>query len=566
MSLFHFVSGLFVMVLLGVVIRPAGSAEPSSDARAKQFVDRYEKTVRPLEVEVSRLWWTANVSGRDEDYKAKEDAENRLDQMLSDPKVFAELKAIHDAPVADPVLAREIHVLYLGYLAKQLDPELLKQMTAKSNAVEKTFSRFRAQVGQKELTDNEVRQVLRKSTDSAQRRATWEASKVVGKLVEGNLKDLVKLRNTGARKLGFQDFHVMQMALNEQDQQQMLRLFDELDALTRAPFHAAKAEIDALLAKNCGISVDELRPWHYHDPFWQESPAVFGDHAAAAAIYAKVDIPKVSREFYAGIGLPIDDVLARSDLYEKPGKNPHAFCTDIDREGDVRVLCNIVPNREWLGTMLHELGHATYSSKNIPRSVPYVLRGDAHTLCTEGVAMMFERFADSAQWLSAMGVAVPDPQGFDAAAAKLRRNKLLIFSRWCQVMLRFEKEMYANPDQDLNRLWWDLVERYQEIKRPEGRNEPDFAAKIHIVAAPVYYHNYMMGELFASQVHHAIAKQVLGGVAPAPAVYVGNQSVGQFMRDRIYKPGRTLDWNQLARHATGADLNPKAFAEDFQSR
>jgi peptidyl-dipeptidase A len=519
-----------------------------------------------LEIEVSQLWWNANVTGKDEAYQAKEEAENRLDQMLSDPQVFAELKAIHEGRVADPVLAREIHVLYLGYLAKQLDPELLKQMTAKSNAVEKTFSRFRAQVGQKELTDNEVRDVLHKSTDSAERRAAWEASKVVGRLIEPDLKDLVKLRNTAARKLGFKDFHVMQMTLNEQDQQQVLKLFDELDALTRAPFHAAKAEIDAVLAKNCGISVAQLRPWHYHDPFWQESPAVFGDCAATDAIYAKVDIPTVCRQFYAGIGLPIDDVLARSDLYEKPGKNPHAFCTDIDREGDVRVLCNIVPNRMWLATLLHELGHATYSSKNIPRTVPYVLRGDAHTLCTEGVAMMFERFADSSQWLTAMGIKVPDPQGFDAAAAKLRRNKLLVFSRWCQVMLRFEKEMYANPDQDLNRLWWGLVEKYQELKRPEGRNEPDFAAKIHIVAAPVYYHNYMMGELFASQVHHAIVKQVLGGAEPVSAVYVGNPAAGKFMRERVYKPGRTLDWNQLTRHATGEDLTPKAFAEDLQSK
>ena len=49
--------------------------------------------------------------------------------------------------------------------------------------------------------------------------------------------------------------------------------------------------------------------------------------------------------------LPIDDVLARSDLYEKPKKSPHAFCTDIDREGDVRVLGNIVPNEYWMGTV-----------------------------------------------------------------------------------------------------------------------------------------------------------------------------------------------------------------------
>ena len=94
------------------------------------------------------------------------------------------------------------------------------------------------------------------------------------------------------------------------------------------------------------------------------------------------------------------------------------------------------------------------------------------------------------------------------------RYRLLIFSRWCQVMLRFEKGMYENPDQDLNKLWWDLVEKYQMVKRPPDRNAPDYASKIHIVRAPVYYHNYMMGELFASQVHHAIAREVLQGRRP----------------------------------------------------
>ena len=35
-----------------------------------------------------------------------------------------------------------------------------------------------------------------------------------------------------------------------------------------------------------------------------------------------------------------------------------------------------------------------------------------------------------------------------------------------QVMLRFEKDLYANPEKDLDALWWRLVERYQGIKRP----------------------------------------------------------------------------------------------------
>ena len=64
-----------------------------------------------------------------------------------------------------------------------------------------------------------------------------------------------------------------------------------------------------------------------------------------------------------GVGSPVgepegsESVLASSDLYEREGKNPQAFCTDIDKEGDVRILCNLKNNEGWMETILHELGH-----------------------------------------------------------------------------------------------------------------------------------------------------------------------------------------------------------------
>ena len=164
------------------------------------------------------------------------------------------------------------------------------------------------------------------------------------------------------------------------------------------------------------------------------------------------------------------------------------------------------------------------------------------------------------------GVAVKDARAFDRDAAKALRYRLLIFSRWCQVMLRFEKGMYENPDQDLNKLWWDMVEKYQMLRRPPDRNAPDYGSKIHIVSAPVYYHNYMMGELFASQLHHAIARELYDNADPATVVYVGNKKVGDFMKEKVFGPGRTLSWNELTQHATGDKLNPKAFAEDFKGK
>jgi peptidyl-dipeptidase A len=537
------------------------AADGTIVGRAADFIKGHETRVRPLEIEVNLAWWRANTSGKDEDFKLKEQSQNKLDAVLSDRARFAELKAIHDAKTGDALLDRQIHVLYLMYIEKQVDPELLQKITAKANAIEKVFNVYRAKVGGRELSDSQVRRVLKESKTTKERQEVWESSKGVGAAVEKDLKELVRLRNGAAKKLGFANYHTMQLTLNEQDPAQVIALFDELDQLTKGPFAEAKAKIDAKLAIGSGVLVDELMPWHYHDPFFQESPAVFD--VDLDKVFANVDILKLCRDFYAGVGLPIDDVIAKSDLYERAGKSPHAFCTDIDRQGDVRVLANIVPNERWMGTMLHELGHSVYSSKNIPQSVPYVLRSDAHILCTEGIAMLFERFSKSADWLAKMGVAVKDPEGFNKAGRLMRQNQLLIFSRWCQVMLRFEKELYANPDQDLNQLWWDLVTKYQLLKRPAGRSAPDYASKIHIVSAPCYYHNYMMGELFACQVHVAVAKAVAPNEDPSKVLYVGDKKVGEFLKEKVFVPGRTLPWNELTRHATGSPLNPKAFADEF---
>ncbi|MBW8883976.1 MAG: M2 family metallopeptidase, partial [Planctomycetia bacterium] len=491
-----------IMVLSLASTNPANSQETTQDAR--QFVADHEKNIKPLEIEIGRAWWNANVSGKDEDFAAKEQAENKLNDALADKQQFARLKKIHDGKLSDAVLKREMDVLYLQYLEKQVDPALLKRMTSKANTIEKAFNVFRAKVSDKEYTDGEVRRVLQKSKDAAERKQVWEASKQVGAVVENDLRDLVRLRNEAATQLGYSDYHVLQLHLSELKQADVLKLFDELDTLTRAPFARAKGEIDQKLIKDYGLpQPDDLRPWHYHDPFFQEPPAVYD--ADLDGPFADADIQRICREFYTGIGLPIDDVLKRSDLYEKPGKSPHAFCTDIDRAGDVRVLANIRPTEYWMSTMLHELGHSVYSSKNIPASLPWTLRTDAHIMCTEGVAMMFERFSKSADWLKAFNVEVKDAAQFNSSGARMRRDRLLIFSRWCQVMFRFEKELYREPSQDLNKLWWDLAEKYQLLKRPEGRNAPDYASKIHIVSAPAYYHNYMLGQLFACQLHAAIA-------------------------------------------------------------
>ena len=79
------------------------------------------------------------------------------------------------------------------------------------------------------------------------------------------------------------------------------------------------------------------------------------------------------------------------------------------------------------------------------------------------------------------------------------------------IMYRFKRAFYANPDrEDLNALWWDLVEEIQLVDHPLDRDEPDWGAKIHVAIAPVYYHNYVLGHLTAAQLRDYLEKPVVG--------------------------------------------------------
>jgi peptidyl-dipeptidase A len=148
-------------------------------------------------------------------------------------------------------------------------------------------------------------------------------------------------------------------------------------------------------------------------------------------------------------------------------------------------------------------------------------------------------------------------------AFKYTRLEQLVFSRWSQVMYRFEKGLYENPDQDLNKLWWDLVEKYQLVKKPEGRNEPDWASKIHIATSPCYYHNYHLGELLASQLNHYIVVNILKQKDINGASYFNSKEVGQYLIEKVFKPGCKYSWNEMIKRATGEELTAKYYAEQF---
>ena len=523
-----------------------------------RFVETHVERIEPLDREAALAYWDASLSGRDEHFRRFSRLQKRIEEIYADSGAFAVVrKAYEEDGIEDPLLRRSAGVLYRRYLGNQVDPALLGRIVELSSEVEGAFGTFRTEENGQTLTMNDVHEVLRSSGDQERRRRVWEANKRVGRVVADRLLELVRLRNESARAAGFGDYHAMSLELAEQDGDALLALFDDLDTLTAGPFAAIKKEIDGHLASRFGVPAGELRPWHYEDPFFQEAVSV-GD-VDLDAFYRGTDPVVLARDFYAGLGMDVKRILQASDLYEREGKNPHAFCTDIDRRGDVRILANMKDNAYWMETILHELGHGVYDL-GIDGELPWLLRTYPHLATTEAAAMFFGRLAQDPAWMrAALGLDDAETERIGLAVSRSLRAKQLVFARWCQVMFRFERELYRDPGRDLNALWWDLVERHQLVRRPEGRDEPDWATKIHIVSSPVYYHNYMLGEMIAS----LFASHVRRRFGVDGAGLHGRRDVGDWFNEVVFRPGNSYRWDRHVELATGEALTAAAFADQF---
>ena len=560
-----FIKSVFVPLLINIFVISFFSGclkKEDMTEEFKRFVKDYETKVVPLYTDANTAYFNATISGKEEDYKKAADLQVQLSKIYASKADFAKLKRFKDSnTIQDELLNRQLIKIYNAYASSQIDEKKLEEMIRLQNETEKKFSTFRANVNGKKITDNEVENTLKTSNDSKLLEATWSASKEVGGVINDNLIKLVKLRNEAARELGYKNYHEMSLKLSEQDPQEIENLLNELDNLTRDTFAKLKTDIDEHLAKKYNLPKEKLMPWHYENRFFQEAPKIY--NVNLDSYYKDKDIVALTRNYYAGLGLPIDDMIAKSDLFEKEGKYQHAYCSNLNRGKDVRVVCNVKPNYNWMGTMLHEFGHAVYDY-NIDSTLPWTLREPAHTFTTEAIAMMFGRMASNGQWLvDVVGITKEEKDKIADESFKSLRLEQLTFSRWVQVVYRFEKVMYENPDQDLNKLWWDLVEKYQMLKRPEGRNKPDYASKIHIALYPAYYHNYLMGELLASQYYTYIVKNVLHSEDLKNQSFVNKPEVGKYLLENIFKPGTKYYWNDMIEKATGEKLTAKYYAKQF---
>jgi len=560
----YFMVLMLTLALLLFFITGCGKVnwQEKADAFLAKYLDEYAK----LELVYTTISWKASNTGAAEDFAASATAEIDLRKLHSDPQRYKELTDIlAHAGELQPLTLRSLKVAELAFKGNQLSPEMIEKLSKGASDIQQTFNTFRGKIDGQEYSNNELLEMLAKSTDSAERQKTWEALKQTGEAVAPKLIALAKVRNEAAVTLGFKNYWDMQVRLQEHDPDQLVAIFAELEKTTDEPFRQMKAKLDSEIAPKFKVKAEAMMPWHYDNPFFQDAPP--SDKLNLDDFYKdkpKEEIIQLAQKLYGDIDLQTGDIVSRSDLYERPGKDQHAFSTSIDRKGDCRILVNIKPTAEWMDTCLHELGHAVYS-KYHDFTMPFNLRDAAHAFTTEGIAQLFGALSKNPTWIVAY--AGIDPEKVKLAEGNIleqRRREQLIFARWGLVMLNFEKALYENPDQDLNKLWYDYVERFQLLTRPQDRNLADWAAKPHFTIAPVYYHNYILGELFAAQLRATLVKLANHQGPTFTMNYGAHKEFGDFLKKKVFEPGASYAWPEFVKNATGEPLTAQYFAGELK--
>ncbi len=400
----------------------------------------------------------------------------------------------------------------------------------------------------------------RRATTAAQRRAAWEASKTVGAEVAADVRELARLRNDAARSLGYRDHFAMTLATTEFDEHRLFATLDEVDAITAAPFRAmegrarrpARGPLRRRASTSCGRGTTTTRSSRSApgrcgvdlDPYFDDLDLDAADRCAPSTASGSTSAP----------------CSTRSDLLPRDGKVPaRVLHRRRPRRRRARALQQRSRPSAGPRRCCTSSGTRVYFD-GVDRELPWLLR-TMHMCLHRGRRDAVRPARARAGVARARSPACP-PRRSTTLAPRLARRAPGAAARLRPLGAR-DDALRARPVRRPRRPTTThrggiSSSGSSSCTGPTGRNAPDWAAKIHLAVAPVYYQNYLYGELIASQLS-ATLNERFGGIVDRP-------EAGTFLAREIFTPGARARWDQLIEQATGSPFTAEVLAHELAAR
>ena len=388
---------------------------------------------------------------------------------------------------------------------------------------------YRAEFEGEKRSANYLYRTYRTDRSRIRREIAYRSWCSVGLELAEGLEQLFRFRNQQARRLGYNNFLAMVFAQQGLETKEYLALLRQLDSLSEKQYEAF---IDKAKGR---LGLNDLEIWDLAYAYADINGEVDRHFPAdSQLLYIKRSLKKID--------FNLDQLPIYFDLASREGKSQFAYAFPIKPPYDLRVLANVTDGLYSTRVLLHEIGHAVHFV-HIAQDRP-LFTNALSASWAEGMAQIAAALCDERSWLETypyMPAEVIDRY----IAAKQEQD--IIYLRTTLMRLYFEYEAYVNPNRDLNKLYWDLFEKY--LKLPRHDEIKPWAAIIHYTTHPVYLHNYLIADIIAAQTVNYL-KRNYGTV-------VDNPKVGSFLVQNYFRFGSRYDWRDLLERGTGEKLNPK---------
>jgi peptidyl-dipeptidase A len=496
------------------------------------------------------LWMVLTENSLEWAIRCEEYETAYLDELMLDTRV-EQLDSLRLLPASCLLKhqIQELDVLYREMLEYRTNPSNRKQLSQAWNELHYRISTYRGKFDGVELSEREIHHILNFSTDETVRKKAWLAFMELGSTVAPPLIKLVHMRNEIARANGYSNHYALKMAAQEFPPDYINDVIRQLRQELEPVYRKVKKQIDLEVSRRLKISPNNIRSWHYPHPFFQSYAPQANEDVLCEWSSGKSRFMKWFKEQ----GVDLEPVMDRSHIADSQTKSAASFCLHLDRQGDIRLSCHTSYRRSDWSLLLHEVGHAFYESR-IHQRLSFLLRQPASTFLSEAVALLFERLSYNQKWLDEIRGTQTFVNRQNEMTKAYYRN-LIVKLYWTLSLVTFEQQLYEDPNQPLNRVWWDIVEDIQGITRPEEWDHPYWAAKAHLSTLPVYYHHYLLGEMAAAQLEESLSERF--GIWQHPLSF-------EYLSRKLLAPGISKPWHEVMLDASGGVLSTSSLVRQIK--
>ncbi|MGH8016282.1 MAG: hypothetical protein ACREBV_08840, partial [Candidatus Zixiibacteriota bacterium] len=347
--------------------------------------------------------------------------------------------------VSDRTERQRLQILLAETLSDRIERRPI--LAVAKDSIKAVIDSFMVDFQGEEKSLAQVKGIYFNSRSRTQREQACRAWYAVGEALLPTVTKMIKERNAAAARLGFENYWEMVSLQFFQNGVDILQLVKTVDSLTQTANSVLFDEA------RLSLGVNQIELW--------DVPFVHSQFNEQANSFFPIDSQYIfARRGLASFGFDLDKL----PIFIQEVSNQHSSLNtrsySIKAPHDARVLTNLQVGQESMRELVYHIGIALHSTYIAQDRLLYNFVEDTTWQMAMGEIMA--AMVNDSTWLNDV---VNMPVGFISAFRKAQIEREVIQIRQQLVNISFVHEACINPDRDLNRLYWDIYQRYSGLPR-----------------------------------------------------------------------------------------------------